>query len=77
MLWLAACVRSDMSQFMTQEMLEPKPSLCTHYISVPEVFQDEGDRVHRACWTLASMCKKCGSVFVYGSGYGYWEDRLK
>lgn len=66
-----------MPQFITQEMLEPKSSPCAHDIPVSEVFQDEGDRVHRACWTLASMCKKCGSVFVYGSGYGYWEDRFK
>ena len=66
-----------MPQFITPEMLEPKPSLCAHEITVPEVFQDEGDRVQRACWTLVSTCKRCGEVFVYGSGYGYWEDRLK
>lgn len=66
-----------MPQFITPEMLEPKPSPCAHDITAPEVFQDEGDRVHRACWTLASTCKKCGSVFVYDSGYGYWEDRFK
>lgn len=66
-----------MPQFITPEMLEPRPSLCVHDITVPEVFQGEGDRVHRACWTLASMCKKCGSVFVYCSGYGYWGDYVK
>lgn len=66
-----------MPQFITPEMLEPRPSLCAHDTTVPEVFQDEGDRVHRACWTLASTCKKCGSVFVYGSGMGYWEDYMK
>ena len=66
-----------MPQFITPEMLEPKPSLCAHEITVPEVFQDEGDRAHRASWTLASVCKRCGEVFVYGSGHGYWEDRFK
>lgn len=66
-----------MPQFITPEMLEPKPSLCAHEITVPEVFQDEGDKLHRASWTLASTCKRCGEVFIYGSGYGYWEDRLK
>lgn len=66
-----------MPQFITTDMLEPKESPCAHDITVPEVFQDEGDRVQRACWTLASMCKKCGSIFVYGSGMGYWEDYMK
>lgn len=66
-----------MPQFITPEMLETRPTVCGHDITVPEVFQDEGDRVHRACWTLASACKACGSIFVYGSGCGYWEDRFK
>lgn len=66
-----------MPQFITSEMLEPKSSLCALDLTVPEVFQDEGDKLHRASWTLASTCKRCGEVFVYGSGYGYWEDRLK
>ena len=66
-----------MPQFITSETPGLKSSTCAHDITVPEVFQDEGDRVHRACWTLASACKKCSSLFVYGSGYGYWGDRLK
>lgn len=66
-----------MTQFITSEMLEPKPSLCAHDLTVPEAFQDEGDRAQRSCWTLASTCKKYGSVFVYGFGYGYWEDYVK
>lgn len=65
-----------MSQFITpEELFEPSP--CEHDTTNPEVFQDEGDRVHRASWALASVCKRCGEVFVHGSGYGYWEDRFK
>lgn len=64
-------------QFITPEMLEPMPPLCAHDITVPEVFQDEGDRVHRACWTLASKCMKCGDVFVHGSDFGLFEDIKK
>lgn len=63
-----------MPQFITQEMLTCKDNGCTHDITVPEVFQDYGDRAHRACWTLASKCKKCGDVFVYGMGFGLFED---
>ena len=66
-----------MPQFITPEMLAPKENLCAHDITVPEVFQCRGDRVHRACWTLASKCKKCGAVFVYGTGFGLFEDRKK
>ena len=66
-----------MPQFITSKMLELKSSTCTHELTVPGVFQDEGDRVHRACWTLVSSCKKCGSLFVHDSGYGYWDDMLK
>ena len=66
-----------MLQFIAPEMLESKSSPCAHDITVPDVFQDEGDMVHRACWTLASACKKCGSLFVCDSGYGYWDDRFK
>lgn len=66
-----------MPQFITPEILEPKPLICTHDITVPVVFQDEGDRAHRASWILISTCKRCGEVFLYGSGHGYWEDRLK
>ena len=66
-----------MPQFITLEMLEPKPSPCAHDLTVPEVFQDEGDKSHRASWTLSSTCKRCGKVFVCGSGHGYWEDYMK
>ena len=66
-----------MPQFITPEMLDARPSPCAHDIAVPEVFQDHGDSVHRACWTLASKCKKCGTVFVYGSGFGLFDDLNK
>lgn len=62
-----------MPQFITPEMLTPKESLCAHDLTVPEVFQEYGDREHRACWTLTSKCKKCGTVFVYGSGFGLFD----
>ena len=66
-----------MPQFITPEMLTYKDDGCAHDITVPEVFQDYGDSVHRSCWTLASKCKKCGVVFVYGTDFGLFEDLNK
>lgn len=66
-----------MPQFITPEMLVYKDDGCGHDITVPEVFQSYGDREHRACWTLASKCKKCGTVFVYDTQFGLFDDLNK
>lgn len=66
-----------MPQFITPDMLEPKESTCAHDITVPQVFQDDGNCNFRASWILASTCNKCKDVFVYGSGMGFWEDCSK
>ena len=66
-----------MPQFITPEPLTYKDNSCAHDITVPEVFQDYGDSVHRACWTLVSKCKKCGDVFIYGTDFGMFEDYSK
>ena len=58
-------------------MLTYKEGGCAHDITVPEVFQDYGDSVHRACWTLSSKCKKCGDVFVYDTQFGVFDDLNK
>lgn len=65
-----------MPQFITSEELF-NPSPCAHDITTPKVFEDEGDCNFRASWILASTCKKCGEVFVYGSGMGFWSDQFK
>lgn len=66
-----------MPQFITPDMLEPKESLCAHDITVPQVFQSDGDSVHRACWTLSSVCKKCGTIFIYDTQFGVFDDLYK
>lgn len=66
-----------MPQFITPEMLAYKDDGCAHDITIPEVFQDYGDSVHRACWTLSSKCKRCGDVFVYDTQFGVFDDLNK
>lgn len=63
-----------MPQFITHWTLEYKDNGCAHEITPSKVFQDYGDKAHRACWTLVSKCRKCGTVFVYGSGFGLFDD---
>lgn len=50
---------------------------CAHDITSPEVFQYPGDRTNRACWTLASKCRKCGDVFIFDSQFGFFSDLYK
>lgn len=68
---------SNMPQFITQEMSVYKDNDCAHDITVPEVFQDYGDKVHRACWVLACKCKKCGDIFIHDMQFGLFEDANK
>lgn len=48
--------------------------LCPHNLTTPTVFQDEGDKYSRACWTLSSKCTKCGDVFIYYTQFGLYND---
>ena len=59
-------------------MLEyPQQELCPHNLTTPTIFQDEGDKDSRACWTLASKCTKCGDVFIYDTQFGLYNDLNK
>lgn len=62
------------SQASQPEVSETARVVCAHDVTVPEVFQDPGDRVSRACWTLTSKCKKCGTVFVFDTQFGFFSD---
>lgn len=63
--------------FHTKMTPETERVVCAHDVTVPEVFQDYGDSVHRACWSIASKCKKCGDVFVYDTQFGLFDDLNK
>lgn len=66
-----------MPQFITPEIPEQRKSLCAHDTTTPVVFQDYGDKVHRACWVLACKCKKCGDIFIHDMQFGLFEDLKK
>ena len=60
-----------MPQFITPGNVSPIKTMVVLTTSLfLKYFQDYGDSVHRACWTLASKCKKCGDVFVYDTQFG-------
>lgn len=62
-----------------EETISPVPESteCSHEMSPPEVAQDYGDRVNRACWTMFSLCKKCGMMYVHASEFGVFDALLK
>ena len=55
-------------------MIDENKPLCPHNLTIPTIFQEEGDKYSRACWTLASKCTKCGDVFIYDTQFGLYDD---